>query len=149
MTEQANEPPQIVCDFLSSLPTTIRGVVSSLVWIYAVRLLIKRDHDTEGEIRDLLLNSGPTFGFGMLLCTVASLDHILNTAVSNATMREETLQELARENPAFQQYALQAPLNTRHFEGAWKQWISLRSGPLAPERLQDFERKMRTTPPTK
>ena len=65
-----------------------------------------------------LLESGRTFGFGMLLSTVAALDHILNTAVSNAI------------TPSAVEYAA-----LRDFV---RRWISLRKGSLAPERLQDF-----------
>jgi hypothetical protein len=146
VADQTTDPPHIVCDFISSLPVTIKPLIVPLIWIYAVRLLMKRDQDIEAEIRDLLLRSGRTFGFGMLLCTVAAIDHILNTAVTNATEREDVLKELAPSNPYFQQAALQAPLNTRHFDAAWKQWTSLRSGPLAPEMIQDYERRLRTAP---
>jgi hypothetical protein len=149
MPEVSIDPPQVVSDFIASLPVTIKDTVLMLVWVYVVRLYIRRGANLESEINDLLQRSGRTFGFGMLLCTVAAIDHILSTSVSNAEAREETLRDIAQTDPSFQQAALQAPLNKRHFDAAWHRWSVLRTDALAPEKLQDFERRLRTTPPRK
>jgi hypothetical protein len=117
-----------------------------LVWSYVVRLMIGRNQDLEGEIKNLLLESSRAFQFGMLLCTVAALDHILIAAVANETEREETLKAMALEDPSMQILALRDELNARHFQNALAAWTELRSGPLTPEMIRDFERRLRTTP---
>jgi hypothetical protein len=139
MNPMTDLPPQIVADFIASLPLTIRKTVSSLLWRYVVRKDVTPETDCESEIQGLLLNSGRTFRFGALLCVVAALDHNLRTAVTMRSAREAVLTDLAREDGAFQELALQAPLNSRHFDAAWRRWAALRNGPLAPEALAHFE----------
>src|SRR4051812_12686663 len=113
-------PPQIVFSFLKSLPPTIKDTVLVIVWVYVARQPIKSVAELEVDMNDLLLKSGRTFGFGALLCTVAAIDHILSTSVATAETREATLREIAQSDPSFQTLALQAPLNTRHFDAAWE-----------------------------
>jgi hypothetical protein len=138
------DPSQVVSDFIASLPSTIRNTVLTLVHVYVVRLPVTGDTNFETEIHDLLLRSGRTFGFGALLCVVAALDHILSTSIATRQAREETLADLGRTTPAFEKMALQAPLNSRHFAAAWRDWTALRNGALAPENLALFEKIIRT-----
>jgi hypothetical protein len=56
MIEGPIDPPQIVSNFIASLPATIKDIVLVLVWVYVVRLDIKRVADLEPEIGDRLLS---------------------------------------------------------------------------------------------
>ena len=99
-------PPQIVCDFIGSLPATIKKNVLSFVWIYVARLMPKREQNFESDISDLLLKSSWPFNVGVLICTIAALDYILNDAVTNAEMREEVARRAGKGMPSIQKVAL-------------------------------------------
>ena len=66
----------------------------------------KREQNFESDISDLLLKSSWPFNVGVLICTVAALDYILNDAVTNAEMREEVARRAGKGMPSFQKVAL-------------------------------------------
>jgi hypothetical protein len=137
--DESDSPPQIVFNFLTSLPVTIKGYVQPLVWFYVQRQTPQSAEILEADIGQLLLEGGRAQRFGALICIVAVIDYILSSAMSEATTRDDFLRELANEDPSFEPFALQAPLKTRHFESAWSRWSALRKDVLAPEMLHDFE----------
>jgi len=143
MTDQQN-PAQIVCNFIASLPPTIKKNVLSFVWIYAARSMPKRKQDFESDISDLLLRSSWPFNLGALICVIAALDYILSDAVADAETREEVAKRTAEEMPSFEKVALGIPLASRHFEAAHEKWLSLREDSLTFEKIQAFERSLQT-----
>ena len=104
----------------------------------------KREQNFESDISDLLLKSSWPFNVGVLICTIAALDYILNDAVTNAEMREEVARRAGKGMPSFQNVALGIPLASRHFEAAHKKWLSLREDALTFKKIQAFERSRLT-----
>lgn len=138
-------PPEIVAEFLASLPATVRNVVAAMVYGYVVRPeCVNSDTDFVAELTDLLTRGKPLARRGILICVIASLDHSLIGAYYLREFREKSLADLARENASAETLRMeaQAPLNSRHFDDAWKRWKGLRESILTPQTLHAYERDM-------
>ena len=136
----ANDP-QLIQDFLTSLPATVQNEILLFVIVYGL------DRDMPGEIATLeplvleqLSRSGMA-GIGTVLRIAAVLDYVMEVMADNFPSAEAGLKQLTREHPensAFQTSLLSLPMRQRHMELARAAWRLLRGSQLTPPLIRNF-----------
>lgn len=144
-------PPEIIMDFIEALPATIRETVALQVYAFVARKSWTGRPRFVPKVRTLLFktwshlpSTASTFRVGATISAAAALDHALYVSFVRRRAREKVLQEMAGEDDAYAKMAHQAPLQSRHFNSAWQQWLGLRSGPLSPVELQRWHQFIST-----
>lgn len=139
-----NDPPEVIASFLTSLPDTIRNIVTMFTLLYGVRTDQSAEGVQNAETKVLTALAGrPSITlFSVALSVVAALDVILEGQAARAGWHEGVLAHVAEQEPdlpGIQETALGAPLRGRHFQQALARWRTLRSNELSLRRLLDFE----------
>jgi hypothetical protein len=147
--DESTDLRQLTFNFLTSLPVTIRDHVLLFVILFATHTKPPKNRDYAEVLRDYLFNTNDMTSFGILLCVIAVIDHVLADSVANRERRATTIARAAETDSRLEKAILQLPLRARHFEKALADWTSLRSSALTPERLRDFEDRLMGIPPTK
>ena len=150
MVDSDLQPPnQILIDFLTDLPSTIKGDIIGMVAVYSELSGLTMEHlkvgakVTQQMIVDHLNVDGLT-AFGRVVITVAMLDYILQTRVSRAPMNEAFLKELESRRPEIASLGLVARRQQAEMDDdlSFEKWNALRRGALSFAALQRFEDKV-------
>ncbi len=134
----------IVFDFVSHLPKTIRRDILALVVRYGCAAR------SQGEVSDLrkigaaLAQDPSPDSFGSILRIVSALDYVLVRTASTVREARPFLEGLLRdaspsEAPVFERSLLQLPLRQRHGALAAEEWSNLRATFLSARNLRKLE----------
>jgi hypothetical protein len=90
---------EVVFDYVSKIPDTIQKDILVFVVVYACRKVVAAGDDFVEIVRRFLLEQDSEMAtFGVVLCTVTALDHVVTQLAINAESNEPALRAIAEKN---------------------------------------------------